>query len=143
MGLRGAIAVTVALAACGGAAFDAETAAPAAVSARELAPLPYAAQALTAYDGYVVFSKSNASSGAWHLMVWHAGAISALAVPPRAVPFDADAGPGANGQPEVVFSVCAVEPRMLQGEASSGPHGHGRHLWQRPGLVDSIGLPYR
>lgn len=59
----------MALAASGGVVFSAATAAPAAVSARELAPLPYAAQALTAYDDYVVFSQSNASGGAWQLRV--------------------------------------------------------------------------
>ncbi len=105
--------------------FSAAAAAPVALSAIELAPLPYAAQALTAYDGYVVLSQSSASGGAWRLMVWHAGAISPLPVPPRTVPFDADAGPGANGQPEVVFSVCAVEPRVLEGETSSGPRDLG------------------
>ena len=125
MRVRGAIILIVALAVSGGAVFSGARVAPAAVATRELAPLPYAAQTLTAYDGYVVFSQSNASGGAWHLMVWHAGAISALPVPRRTVPFDADAGPGANGQPEVVFSACAVEPRMLQGQASSGPEDMG------------------
>lgn len=125
MRARRAIILVVALAVSGGAVFSAATAAPAAVSATALARLPYAAQALAAYDGYVVFSQSDAGGVAWHLMVWHAGAISALPVAPRTVPFDADAGPGANGQPELVFSVCAVEPRMLQGEASSGPEDMG------------------
>ena len=73
MRLHGPIILVVALAVSGGA-----TTAPAAVSARVLAPLPYAAQALTAYDGYVVFSQSSASGRVWHLMAWHAGAVSAL-----------------------------------------------------------------
>lgn len=113
--------IVLAFALVGGAAFGAVARAPAESVVSDLANLPYAAQALTAYDGYVVYSQSDAEGRRWRLMVWHAGAISALPVPPRAVPFDADAGPGANGQPEVVFSECAAEPSVLQGETPSGP----------------------
>jgi hypothetical protein len=119
--MRGATIWVAVLAASGGVAFGASRAAAVAVSPTELAPLPYAAQALTAYDGYVVFSQSSANSHLWRLMVWHAGTISPLPVPARTVPFDADAGRAANGQPVVVFSVCAVEPRVLQGATPSGP----------------------
>jgi hypothetical protein len=75
-----------------------------------LGSLPYAAQSLTAYGGYVVFSQSDTASKNWKLMVWHAGQVSALPVPPRSVPFDADAGPDAKGRPTVVYSRCAAEP---------------------------------
>jgi len=68
------------------------------------------AAAVTAYGGQVVYSQRDALGQPWKLMRWHDGVADALPVPPRAVPFDADAGPGASGQPVVVYSRCRTEP---------------------------------
>jgi hypothetical protein len=69
---------------------------------------------VSAYAGHVVWSQYE--GGAFHLYEAHAGTAgqvtTALPVPPRAVPFDADAGPGADGTPTVVYSRCASEPRL-------------------------------
>jgi hypothetical protein len=80
------------------------------VASTPLAQLPNTAQKLTAYGGYVVFSQYEAVAQDWHLMVWHGGSISALPVPARDMPFDANAGPAANGQPALVYSRCAQDP---------------------------------
>jgi hypothetical protein len=77
---------------------------------KPLAQLRNAAQKLTAYDGYVVFSQYEPSARDWHLMVWHDGSIRALPVPVRGMPFDVDAGPAANGQPAIVYSRCSQDP---------------------------------
>jgi hypothetical protein len=81
-----------------------------AATSMPLAQLPNAAQKLTAYDGYVVFSQYEAAARDWHLMVWHEGSISPLPVPARDMPFDADAGPAADGRPVLVYSRCAQDP---------------------------------
>jgi len=75
-----------------------------------LAQLPNVAQKLTAYDGYVVFSQYEPSARDWHLMVWHGGSVRALPVAAREMPFDANAGPAANGRPALVYSHCAQDP---------------------------------
>jgi hypothetical protein len=75
-----------------------------------LTQLPNAAQKLTAYDGYVVFSQYQPGAHDWQLMVWHDGSIGALPVPAREMPFDANAGAAANGQPEIVYSRCTQDP---------------------------------
>jgi len=77
-----------------------------------LAELPNAAQKLTAYDGYVVFSQDELSTRAWHLMVWHDGSIRRLPVPARNMPFDASAGATAHGAPAIVYSQCALDPPL-------------------------------
>jgi hypothetical protein len=82
----------------------------AAPSSVALTKLPHAANKLTAYGGYVVFSQYERGAREWHLMVWHAGSIKPLPVPARAIPFDANAGPAANGRPAVVYSRCAQDP---------------------------------
>lgn len=91
------------------------------VSASALAPLPYAAHKLTAYDGYVVFSQLLHTTGTWALMVWHGGSVSPLPVPPRHIPFDANAGPGVGGAPVVVYSHCVREPSPTS--PAPGPQG--------------------
>ncbi|MDA0162994.1 hypothetical protein OM076_22165 [Solirubrobacter ginsenosidimutans] len=68
---------------------------------------------VSAYAGHVVWSQFE--GGAFHLYEAHASparlVTNALPVPPRAVPFDADIGPGADGTPTVVYSRCSREPR--------------------------------
>jgi hypothetical protein len=94
----------------------------AALSARPVAELPNAALQLTSYGGYVLFSEQSAA-GRWRLMAWHRGVTSTLAVPERAIPFDADAGPAANGAPAVVFSKCTHEPPAV----STSPELQAQH----------------
>jgi hypothetical protein len=126
--------LAVVLAAPAGAAGDAD-----------LVALPDAAQALTAYDGYLVFSQSNAAGSSWRLMDWHAGVIAALPVAARSVPFDADAGPDAHGHPAVVYSRCAGEPGPGDGLGLDWTMARGCRIWQlsllggRPRQVTQIG----
>jgi hypothetical protein len=84
----------------------------AAAASVSLAELPNAAQKLTAYDGYIVFSEDEPSTRAWHLMVWHNGSIRRLPAPARDMPFDANAGATANGVPAIVYSQCALDPTL-------------------------------
>jgi hypothetical protein len=69
---------------------------------------------VSAYAGHVVWSQYE--GGAFRLYEAHASTAgqvtTALPVPPRAVPFDADVGPGADGAPTVVYSRCTTEPRL-------------------------------
>lgn len=104
--------------------------APAAASASAapatpLAALPQVASRLTAFDGWVVFSERS-GQGNWSLMAWHAGAIAALPVATRTIPFDAQAGPGPDGRPVVVFSKCTREPRTR----GSDPESAAQVEWQ-------------
>jgi hypothetical protein len=82
----------------------------AATSSLPLTKLPHAAHKLSAYGGYVVFSEYAPGARVWHLMVWHSGSVKPLPVPIRGIPFDANAGPAANGSPAVVYSRCAQDP---------------------------------
>ncbi len=90
------------------------TAAQAQSSDVVLAPAPDSS-AITAYGGHVVLSKRDPQTGNWALVRWHAGVADVLPVAQRSVPFDADAGPGRDGQPVVVYSRCRQEPALLTG----------------------------
>ena len=79
-----------------------------------LAPAPDTA-GLTAYGGHVVLSRRDPQTGMWALVRWHAGGAGVLPVAPRAVPFDADAGPDAQGDPVVVYSRCREDPVLQTG----------------------------
>jgi hypothetical protein len=81
-----------------------------------LAPAPDSA-AITAYGGHVVLSRRDPQTGNWALVRWHAGVVDVLPVAQRSVPFDADAGPGRDGRPVVVYSRCRVEPTLTPGLA--------------------------
>ena len=69
---------------------------------------------VSAYAGHLVWSQYDA--GVYRLFEAHASpsgeVTTALPVPPRSVPFDADVGPAAHGAPTVVYSRCATEPRL-------------------------------
>src|SRR3954452_7092976 len=71
---------------------------------------------VSAYAGRLVWSQYDAALGAFRLMETHASPsgsqTTALPVPPRAVPFDADVGPDADGAATVVYSRCATEPQL-------------------------------
>ncbi|MDX6688546.1 MAG: hypothetical protein QOG15_3 [Solirubrobacteraceae bacterium] len=80
---------------------------------------------ITAYGGHVVLSRRDASTNRWALVRWHAGVFDVLPVPERSVPFDADAGPDATGDPVVVYSRCAQDPPNLSGSPGGTDFGAG------------------
>jgi hypothetical protein len=124
----------------------------AAVTGTPIAQLPNVALQLTSYGGYVIFSQLDAS-GKWQLMAWHHGSISRLAVPERTIPFDANAGPAANGEPTVVFSKCTREPPAesaspeLQAQPPDWASAAGCHIYElalpngTPSLVRGVYAP--
>jgi len=73
------------------------------------------ATGLTAYNGYLVWSRYLPEHGVWQLMQWHDGILRPLPVLPRSVPFDVSAGSSATGRPVAVFSRCRVEPKDVVG----------------------------
>jgi hypothetical protein len=106
------------------------------VAATATAPLAFAATArasdtvlapaantsgITAYAGQVVLSRLDAATGRWALVRYQNGVLSPLPVAERAVPFDADAGPDATGNPVVVYSRCAGEPSVSDAGLSPTP----------------------
>ena len=102
-----------------------------AAQATRLIDLPYAAQALTAYGGWVLFSQSDPGATSWRLMAWRGGgAAIALPIASRSVPFDADAGPDARGRPAVVYSRCAREPRTIAGGTLDWAAASGCHVYE-------------
>jgi len=67
---------------------------------------------VSAYGAGVLFSKRDAASGRFKLWYAETGRPPApLPVADRAVPFDADLGPGAHGHFLAVYSRCRREPR--------------------------------
>jgi hypothetical protein len=82
---------------------------PAQAADTVLAPAPDTA-AITAYDGHVVLSRHDPATNRWALVRWHDGVVDTLPVAQRAVPFDADAGSDAAGNPVLVYSRCKSEP---------------------------------
>ena len=107
----------------------------AAVTGSPIAQLPNAALQLTSYGGYVVFSELDAT-GRWRLMAWHHGSTATLQVPERTIPFDASAGPSADGAPAVVFAKCAHEPPAepaspeIQAPPSDWSRAAGCHIYK-------------
>jgi hypothetical protein len=71
---------------------------------------------VSAYAGRLVWSQFDPAANVFRLMEAHASPVgqqtTQLPIAPRAVPFDADVGPGADGVPTVVYSRCATEPRL-------------------------------
>jgi hypothetical protein len=115
--------------------FLAVAASPAQAADTVLAPAPDTA-GITAYGGHVVLSRFDPATNMWSLVRWHAGAVDVLPVAPRSVPFDADAGPDADGKPVVVYSRCAKDPAApARGELSPAPD------WQTARGCDVYELP--
>jgi hypothetical protein len=124
----------------------------AAVTGKPIAQLPNAALQLTSYGGYVIFSQLD-PTGKWQLVAWHHGSTSTLSVPERTIPFDANAGPAANGTPTVVFSRCIHEPPAasvlleLQAQPPNWSRASGCHVYElalpdgTPKLVRGIYAP--
>ena len=71
---------------------------------------------ITAYAGQVVVSQLDPATNSWALVRSQNGSLSRLPVAERSVPFDADAGPDAAGNPVVVYSRCAQEPTVGEGD---------------------------
>jgi len=88
---------------------------------------------VSAYGSGVLFSKRDPSTGRFKL--WYTDAArppAPLDVPDRAVPFDADIGPGASG-PLAVYSRCDREPRWDPLEDDAPPNyslGRGCDLFE-------------
>jgi hypothetical protein len=68
---------------------------------------PNASTTVREYQGTIVFSQRDASTGEWRLMTHHAG-TGTLPVPirPSERPFDADIGPDSNGRPQLIYTRC-------------------------------------
>jgi hypothetical protein len=78
------------------------------------------AKGLTAFGGHVVWSQRDEAIHRWRLMQWHAGVVTRLPIPPRAVAFDADAGPDVQGRAAVVYSRCRVDPTSAVWKSARG-----------------------
>jgi hypothetical protein len=87
--------------------------APAAHADQTIATVPRATP-VSAYRGHVVWSTYHPGRG-YVLTAYDKGTVSELPVTPRGVPFDADVGPGPNGDAVVVYSRCRRDPRRRQG----------------------------
>lgn len=80
---------------------------------------------ITAYAGQVILSRLDPATNKWALVRWHAGIVDVLPVAERSVPFDADAGSDAAGDPVVVYSRCAQDPPDLSGSPGGTDFGAG------------------
>ena len=89
---------------------------------------------VSAYGSGVLFSKRDPSTGRFKLWYTDTGRPPApLDVPDRAVPFDADLGPGTSGQVLAVYSRCEREPRWDPVEDDAPPNyslGRGCDLFE-------------
>jgi hypothetical protein len=65
---------------------------------------------VSTYDGRIVFSDYEASTGLFHLTQLFEGRLSRLPVAPRSVPFDVDVGQNFGNQPVAAYSRCRQEP---------------------------------
>ena len=84
----------------------------AAIVSTEVAELPGAAEKLSAYGGYVVFSQAE-SRTRWRLMSWHDGVVTRLNVPARR-----------SRAIRTVWSVSGT--RLLRDQRRCGGDGHRR-----------------
>jgi hypothetical protein len=89
---------------------------------------------VSAYGSGVLFSKRDPASGRFRLWYTETGRPPApLGVPDRAVPFDADLGPGAHGHFLAVYSRCRTEPRWDPVDEDAPPdytRGRGCDLYE-------------
>lgn len=115
--------------------------APARAADTVLAPAANTA-GITAYAGQVLLSRRDPATGRWALVRWHAGVVDVLPVAQRSVPFDADAGPDAAGDPVVVYSRCAQDPPDLSGSRGGQDFAVGPAPdWQTARGCDLYELP--
>ena len=89
---------------------------------------------VSAYGSGVLFSKRDPATGRFKLWYTETGRPPApLDVPDRAVPFDADLGPGAHGHFLAVYSRCEREPRWDPVDEDAPPNyslGRGCDLFE-------------
>jgi hypothetical protein len=71
------------------------------------------ATGVSAYNGQLVWSTYDPATGKYSLTRWADGETSTVPVPPRAVPFDVDLGPGPTGATLATYSRCKVEPSRV------------------------------
>lgn len=102
-----AVTLLLLLAVCGPAA---------AAEPRALASLTDAVP-IAAQGAWVAWS-TRAESG-WTLSAWHRGTTVRLPVPPRAEPFDLDAGTDARGRTVLTYSRCTRTPTIAFGRTST------------------------
>src|SRR3954466_12486239 len=68
---------------------------------------------VSGYAGGLVWSARDPGTGRFALMYTDpSDPAAALPVPQRAVPFDADLGPGPGDAPWIVYSRCKTEPPL-------------------------------
>jgi hypothetical protein len=77
-------------------------------AAETVVALQATSSAVSAYRGHVVWSRPVRRR--FELMLWHPGAARRLPVTTGRVQFDADIGPGRNGELVVAYSRCDREP---------------------------------
>ena len=85
--------------------------APPPARAAEVVAEPIRPTAVAAHGDRLAWSQFDRATGDYRLMTRFAGATSAVPVAGRAVPFDVDLGPDAEGAVVAVYSRCRVEPR--------------------------------
>jgi hypothetical protein len=91
--------------------------------------------ALSAYGSGLLWSALDPATGSYRLMYTETGTPpTALPVPQRSVPFDADLGPGPRGRFLAVYSRCAQEPEYNPLDTGGNPPdyttGRGCDLYQ-------------
>lgn len=91
---------------------------------------------VSAYAGHLVWSQYDPAAGGFRLLESHASPTgqqtTQLPVAPRAVPFDADIGPAADGVPTVLYSRCASEPRLGDDGLPVWATGRGCDVYRVP-----------
>lgn len=79
---------------------------------------------ISSFGDYTVWSRFDPSRSEYRLVARHDGAIAALPVAPRSVPFDVDLGPGRHGHTVAAYSRCRHEPR--EGDLNLPAYTSGR-----------------
>jgi hypothetical protein len=74
---------------------------------------------LSAFGGRILWSSYDAVSGRYFLTTYEGGTTARLRVASRAVPFDADLGPGPSGGVVAVYSRCGHGPERRPGFAGN------------------------
>jgi hypothetical protein len=83
---------------------------PAAAHADDLIATVVRPTPVSALDSRIVWSDYDATQGRYFLTQRTDGTTSRLPVAPRAVPFDVDVGPDADGKPVAAYSRCRRDP---------------------------------
>src|SRR4051812_14845901 len=99
-----------------GVALLASAVAPALASADRPLAQEHADTSVSAYGGRVVWSSWDEQTHRYRLTEYSGGGVHVLPVRGRVVPFDADVGLGARGNPVVLYSRCLqeTEPNAIE-----------------------------